>query len=105
MVLWKRVLTLLGFGEHAEFIWSILDLFGLTKPINWLLYISGGGVGGYLARMEDWPPIVIFLVVIATGVGLSIVYGVLHFVWRKNEKINEKPAAIEVPAVAPPPQK
>jgi hypothetical protein len=76
--MWKRLLSLLGVAEHAQFIWEILDWLGLTKPINWVLYLSASGVGGYLARAEEFPPIAIFLAIIASGVGLAFVYAFLH---------------------------
>jgi hypothetical protein len=76
----KRILALLGLGEHAEFIWNILDWFGLTKPINWVFYGIGSGVSGLFAAMADWPPIGIFLAVIGAGAGLSIVYAGFHYV-------------------------
>ena len=72
--MWKRFLALLGIAEHTQFIWGICDFFGLTRPINWLLYTAGGSVSGYLADMANWPPISIFLAVIGTGAGLSVVY-------------------------------
>lgn len=78
MPYWKRALSLLGLGEHAEFIWGIFDFLGLTKPLNWLLYGAGGGVSGYLADIANWSPISIFLAVIGAGAGLSVVYGAWH---------------------------
>lgn len=78
MRLFRRLLALLGIGEHAEFIWEILDWLGLTKPLNWFIYLMGGGVGGYFAKAAALPPIVIFLCVITAGLALAFTYAFLH---------------------------
>ncbi len=78
MRLFRRLLALLGIGEHAEFIWEILDWLGLTKPLNWFIYLMGGGVGGYFAKAAALPPIVIFQCVITAGLALAFTYAFLH---------------------------
>jgi hypothetical protein len=94
--MFKRALTLLGLGEHIEFIWGILDLFGLTKPINWFIYGSGGGVSGYLAHAAEWSPAEIFLAVIGAGAGLSVAYAGLHFVsLHSSDKNQPSPARLQ----------
>jgi hypothetical protein len=78
--MFKRFLTLLGIGEHAEFIWACLNWLGLTKPINWLGYAFGSGMSGYLADAANWSPIWVFLAVIGVGAVLCLAYGIIHWV-------------------------
>jgi hypothetical protein len=89
MSFWRHGKTALEVGEHAEFIWKILDFLGFDRPINWLLYIAGGGVSGYLADMAYWSPIWIFLAVIGAGVGLSLVYAAIHWLPRGTPNATE----------------
>jgi hypothetical protein len=99
---WKQVLTGLGLGEHAEFIWNVLDWFGLTKPVNWIFYGAGGGVSGYFASLANWSAVEIFLAVIGAGAGLSVAYAGLHYVAThprpKNGLPSEQHRQIEVAA-------
>jgi len=76
---WKRALSLLGLGEHAEFIWRIFEFFGFDRPLNWVLYGVGSGVSGYLANIANWPPIGVFLAAISAGAGFSIAYAGIHW--------------------------
>jgi hypothetical protein len=78
MSFWGRGKKTLEFGEHAEFIWKILEFLGFDRPINWLIYAAGSGMSGYLAGIASWPPIGIFLAVIGAGVGLSLMYAIIH---------------------------
>jgi hypothetical protein len=92
MALWKGFLRLLGLGEHVEFICKILDLFGLTNPITWALYVIGAALSGHLASLAEWQPIAVFLAVIGTGAGLSVAYAGLHYVWTLPRLEHPAPA-------------
>jgi hypothetical protein len=102
MRLWRRALTVLGLGEHAEFIWRVLDWLGLTNPINWVVYSAGGGLSGYFASLANLSAVEIFLAVIGAGAGLSVAYAGLHYVAThprtQNGRLPEMARQIEVAA-------